>query len=853
VYSIAPAANAQGWHHTDVTVKWSVIDPESGIDSTSSGCADVTLTFETAETVLTCTARNKVGMDASASVSVKIDKTSPTLEVRLPFDRPARTGAPLSVTVVASEPLAELPRVSATGTCVLPQVINMAAVSTSVFTGTYTVPDGAGDCTVSIVASGRDVADNTAPDATAQLQVDRTAPLLRVLPIAPQAVGAGQSAQISVETNEALAGPPWVTVSGDCIDSVEPQMSLSGTQYTGTYTPPAGASSCTATVTARGTDLAANVSAASDPGHFRIDRTPPTLSVSAEPARVRAGQDAVLLIGSSEALSGLPTLSATSCVDASTIAIVSLPDNQYRATYRVPAGTSDCDVTVSVTGTDAVGNRSAPASATFTIDRTPPTLRVVARPNPARSGQVSIDIDASETLAPLEGLRVSVGSPCDTATTLLAVTPTTASSHYAATFTIGDPVPVECHFVMTPQGAADLAGNTWVPDDPANRTLTVLPNGPDLVVSDFQINPSRPTSGDTATFTVTIENVGSQPATGLTLDLDGQDAYGLFTFNPGNGWSCNQLPERVALDIRCTAPQVTLAAGAQTTVRLETRADPEIRADLPYTITAQVALSQGQEIDTSNNRRSVSGTVLRDQAPPELVSVSASPSVVNAGGRVTITARLRDTNSGPRGAEICYAISGNEGSGPCVTLGNSQFPHPDGDWTATIDVPTTDTPGETWTATALNATDWAGNTLNVTAATALSGANFSLERPTPTPTSTPTLTPTVTPTSTPTSTATSTATSTPTATPVTPVVINSDGSLTNGAASPTLTPAPTSTTAGQTPAATSTPGPSSSPAPVSSPSPAPTAREATPVPTTAPAVHTTATQQPTPAATARPG
>jgi len=176
-----------------------------------------------------------------------------------------------------------------------------------------------------------------------------------------------------------------------------------------------------------------------------------------------------------------------------------------------------------------------------------------------------------------------------------------------------------------PEGATDLAGNAWVPDEPANRTLTVLPNGPDLVVSDFRIDPNRPTSGDTATFTVTIDNVGSQPASGLTLDLDGQDAFGLFPFDPGGGWSCNQLPERVALDIRCSAPQVTLAAGAQTTVRLETRADPEIRADLPSTGTAHVALSPGQEIDTSNNRRSVSGTVTNTDAGANLDHTGAIP------------------------------------------------------------------------------------------------------------------------------------------------------------------------------------------------------------------------------------
>ncbi len=78
VANVAPPPNANGWNNTDVTVTWNVSDPESGIGS-SSGCGATTLTSETAGTTLTCSATNGAGLTSSKSVTVKIDKTPPTV------------------------------------------------------------------------------------------------------------------------------------------------------------------------------------------------------------------------------------------------------------------------------------------------------------------------------------------------------------------------------------------------------------------------------------------------------------------------------------------------------------------------------------------------------------------------------------------------------------------------------------------------------------------------------------------------------------------------------------------------------------------------------------------------------
>lgn len=76
--TVTPEPNEAGWNNGDVTVSWNVDDPESGIAS-SSGCDTITFTTETAGITMTCTATNGSGLSTSASMTIKIDKTAPTI------------------------------------------------------------------------------------------------------------------------------------------------------------------------------------------------------------------------------------------------------------------------------------------------------------------------------------------------------------------------------------------------------------------------------------------------------------------------------------------------------------------------------------------------------------------------------------------------------------------------------------------------------------------------------------------------------------------------------------------------------------------------------------------------------
>lgn len=70
-------ARNNGWYTSDVTVSWSVTDPETAITS-SADCNDVTLTTDDAGASFTCTATS-TGGTSTQTVTVMRDATAPTI------------------------------------------------------------------------------------------------------------------------------------------------------------------------------------------------------------------------------------------------------------------------------------------------------------------------------------------------------------------------------------------------------------------------------------------------------------------------------------------------------------------------------------------------------------------------------------------------------------------------------------------------------------------------------------------------------------------------------------------------------------------------------------------------------
>ena len=73
-----PAANANGWHNTDVTVSFDCQDATSGVAT----CSDpVVVSTEGANQTITGTATDHAGNSASSSVTVNLDKTAPGVAI----------------------------------------------------------------------------------------------------------------------------------------------------------------------------------------------------------------------------------------------------------------------------------------------------------------------------------------------------------------------------------------------------------------------------------------------------------------------------------------------------------------------------------------------------------------------------------------------------------------------------------------------------------------------------------------------------------------------------------------------------------------------------------------------------
>jgi hypothetical protein len=78
LYEVSGTQGDNGWYVSSVGVQWTVLDPESGVSSLS-GCDSLTLTSDTFGVALTCRASNGVGLSTSISLTIKIDKTPPSV------------------------------------------------------------------------------------------------------------------------------------------------------------------------------------------------------------------------------------------------------------------------------------------------------------------------------------------------------------------------------------------------------------------------------------------------------------------------------------------------------------------------------------------------------------------------------------------------------------------------------------------------------------------------------------------------------------------------------------------------------------------------------------------------------
>ncbi|HEX7422492.1 MAG TPA: PxKF domain-containing protein [Terriglobales bacterium] len=424
-----PAANANGWNNTDVTVKFTCTDSVSGL-AVGSPPADTVVSAEGANQSANGSCTDLAGNSASATVSgINIDKTPPSATATPSPGANANGWNNTNVTVnfTGSDSL------SGIDTCAAPITLSVEGAGQSA-SGTCT--DKAGNVSGPATASGINI-DKAAPTITASrapaanangwnntdvLASYSASDSLSGLDSAATGNfnftldGANQSHTFTVM--DKAGNSASATVSDVNIDKMPPSATATpspaanangwnNTNVTVTF---AGSDSlsgidfCTAatTLSAEGagqsasgtcTDKAGNVSPTATASGINIDKTKPTASASASPGPNANGwnnADVTVTFSGSDSLSGIDSCTSPAVLSSE------------------GAGQS-----ASGTCTDKAGNVSDAATASgINIDKTPPSLTGAATPAPNVHGWNNVDVTVTfNCIDGLSGVDSGPGAP----------------------------------------------------------------------------------------------------------------------------------------------------------------------------------------------------------------------------------------------------------------------------------------------------------------------------------------------------------------------------------------------------------------------------------------------------------
>ena len=221
--NVTGTLGTNGWYISDITVTWSITDPESAVNS-STGCDTVVLSTDTAGTTLTCTASSNGGSN-SQSIALKRDATSPTATVSVPAPNTnGWHGSSVTATFAGADAL------SGVAGCTAPMTLNEGANQSA--SGSCT--DNAGNSSTSAVASG--------------INVDLTPPVVSVLGVvngASYPLGGVPTASCDVQdllsgvassATPIVAGGPTGLVTVTCLGATDRAGNVANASVTFTVT-----------------------------------------------------------------------------------------------------------------------------------------------------------------------------------------------------------------------------------------------------------------------------------------------------------------------------------------------------------------------------------------------------------------------------------------------------------------------------------------------------------------------------------------------------------------------------------------------------------------------------------------
>ncbi|RKH66871.1 cell envelope biogenesis protein OmpA [Corallococcus llansteffanensis] len=442
---------------------------------------------------VTAVSRNSAGTNSTtASSTFTVDQTPPTVAISTPGN--GSTINTPTVTVTGTSTGATSVSLTFEGTSYGP--ISVDASGNWSFPLPGPLPEGS----YTVTAVSKDAAGNNSPPATSTFTLDLTAPTVA----------------ISTPANGSTIGTSAVTVVGTSAGATSVTLTFQGTDYgpisvdgsgNWSFPLPVSLGEGTYSVTAVSKDVAGNTSTPAN-STFTVDLTGPQVAISTPVNGTSVGTGTVTVTGTS---SGATFVTLT--FEGASYGPISV-DASGNWSQALPGPLAEGTYTVTAVSTDGAGNTSAPATSTFTVDLTKPTVAITTPANGSTIGTDTVTVTGTSTGATSVTLTYNGTNygpiPVDGA----------GNWNYTLPFSLGDGT-----YTVTAV-STDAAGNT---SPPANTTFTVDLTAPTVDIT----TPANGSTINTPTVAVTGTSTG---ATSVTLTFDGTD-YGPIPVDASGNWT----------------------------------------------------------------------------------------------------------------------------------------------------------------------------------------------------------------------------------------------------------------------------------------------------------------------------
>jgi hypothetical protein len=509
--SVTGTAGANGWYTSDVTVSWTVIDAESAVSS-QTGCGSTTLTGETADTTLTCTATSGGGT-ASSSVRIKLDKTPPTALLAVTAGTAGSNGwytSDVTVTTSGSD------SISTPVVCTPAQIVSTVTAGTTLN----------GSCT--------NDAGLTAGASPLVVKLVKAAPVVTLTGDGTTGSNGWYTSDVTVQT----AGVDTVGTPITCTPDQAQSSETIGTLFTG---------SCTNDAGLVGTGTLS----------VKVDKTPPVVSLAITSGTLGDNgwytSDVVLRT------SGTETISTP---------IVCASDQAQTSDTTGATFTGSC--------TNDAGLKGTSSPVTVKVDKTPPTatLAVVAG-TPGANGWYTSDVTVRASGAESVSTPVTCTPDQFQTAETTDTTFNGSCTNAAGLTTAASPVTVKLDKTAPTSVALAVSGtlgaNGWYTSD-----ITVITNGTESLSTPLTCTLPQHLNAETAgtAMTGSCTNAAglSTDATPVTVKIDKTPPSAALVVTAGviglNGWYTSSVTisthgsDSVSAPVTCTADQVQ---GADTT------------------------------------------------------------------------------------------------------------------------------------------------------------------------------------------------------------------------------------------------------------------------------------------------